>query len=182
MYNIVNKDSIYVAGYFGWRKEYRIYEVGDERALIKYLAESYEDISYLMGFSYYRNDAYDKEYFDGYGRKINPRAYEEDAWSFYAEYIANKDKNKKFHYVENKVYQGVFRETPVPYTGKKYRGGPSIRPRKIKHIAKLYSDPEYKKFNRGSRSRYPDGWWDDWDRCVERNWKSQSKRRHQWKE
>ena len=44
----------------------------------------------------------------------------------------------------------------------------------------MYANPEYKDFNRGSRKDYPIGWWDDWYRSRERNWKSQ--RRHQWKE
>lgn len=83
--------------------------------------------------------------------------------------------------IENLIllYYGVFRETSVPHTGK-HRGGPSIRPRKIKHIVAIYKNPEYKEFNRGSHKELPDGWWDDWTRSVERNWKSQRKVRHQW--
>lgn len=63
---------------------------------------------------------------------------------------------------------------------RKRRGGPHVHPRKIKHIAVMYSNPEFKEFNRGSRNDYPDGWWDNWYRVRERNWKSQ--RCHQWKE
>ena len=63
---------------------------------------------------------------------------------------------------------------------RKWRGGPAVKPRKSKHIKMMYDNPEYKGFNRGSKKEIPGGWWDDLDRSVEKNWKSQ--RKHQWKE
>jgi len=175
MYEVVNRDSIYTEGYWGRRREYQIRKIGDESALIRYLANAYK----YWGGTDYSNDAYNSHYFDGYGRDINARAYEADAWLYYLEHIKGKVKNRKPYSVKNKVYYGVFREIPVSHTGR-YRGGPSIRPRKIKHIVAMYGNPEYKEFNRGSHKELPDGWWDDWTRSVERNWKSQRKVRHQW--
>lgn len=45
---------------------------------------------------------------------------------------------------------------------------------------RMYANPEYKEFNRGSHKDLPDGWWDDWYRHREKNWKKH--RKYQWKE
>lgn len=89
-------------------------------------------------------------------------------------------KKDYFYFNKNEIYKDTFRRTPIEGISK-WRGGPSVRPRRIKHLKAMYANPEYKKFNRGSHKDIPDGWWDDWRRCKEKNWKSQSKRRHQWK-
>lgn len=89
----------------------------------------------------------------------------------------------KGHYVRKKKYKGKFRQGPVENI-RKWRGGPSGHG--VKHfrsILKIYHNPEYKEFNRGSHKEYDNIWyWDEAEyRCVQRSWKSQSKRRHQWK-
>lgn len=128
----------------------------------------------------YSNRRYEYIYMDNYNRTICPFAYEYDAWQYYLKNLL--DKKDKYLDNKNKVYHTPKRGEPIPYTGKMRGGPPSVRPRKLKHIALMYDNPEYKDFNRGSRSDYPVGWWDDFHRHVEKNWKRQSKRRHQWKE
>jgi hypothetical protein len=190
MYQIENKSDIFVEHYVGRiHQTYRITRIGSEQDLIKYLANGYRylgiiDHFYERGYDdKYSNPRFSEHFFDGYGRNITATAYKNDAWNYFCKYlrnVADKDKNNYFYWHKNKTYKGTFRETPVPYTGGR-RGGPSVRPRRIKHLKAMYANPEYKEFNRGSVKDVPDGWWDDWTRCRERNWKSQSKSRHQWK-
>lgn len=92
--------------------------------------------------------------------------------------IYPKDTVGKFYFYKINMNTGVFRYDPVPYC-RKHRGGPRVRPRRIKHLKAMYDNPEYKGYNRGSKKDLPLGWWDDWYRHNERNWKSQ--RKHQWK-
>ncbi len=72
----------------------------------------------------------------------------------------------------------IYRKTPVPYT-KKIRGGPRWSPPHTAGIIRMYKNPEYKDFNRGSIKEIPT-WWDERDRRVQKNWKEQRKVRHQW--
>lgn len=151
----------------------------NEKELIMYLAKGF----YKDSWGFLENKRMENQYYDGYSRQIDPHMYYNSAHLLWVE----KYKNLPSETVEqtlkkwkkNKTYRGKFRREPVEGIRKR-RGGPHARPRKIKHIAAMYSNPEFKEFNRGSRNDYPDGWWDDWYRVRERNWKSQ--RRHQWKE
>jgi len=168
MYEVVNRDSIYTEGYWGWRREYQIREIGDESALMLMLINIGAVLIIVMTLIMVITLMDMEEILMQEHMKL-----------MHGYIILNilKVRSK----IENLIllYYGVFRETSVPHTGR-YRGGPSIRPRKIKHIVAMYGNPEYKEFNRGSHKELPDGWWDDWTRSVERNWKSQRKVRHQW--
>lgn len=181
MYNVKKPEEyIYVAVPNPYKPTFRVSVVGKtEEDLIYYLANHFQK-DWIFGLS---NRAFKWKYFDSYGRNIMPKSFYNRAYTLYMEvlrYDPPKDyyeiwkKNKK-----NKLYKGEFRRTPVEGIHKR-RGGPYVRPRKIKHIAAMYANPEYKEFNRGSRDDYDDGLWDDWYRANERNWKSQ--RKHQWKE
>ena len=158
-----------------------------EKDLIKYLAKGFhfsfwselEKLSDEKIENYNENRRLNYEYFDSENRRIDPYPYKDDAFEYYLEKI--KDNPVKYSWKKNKTYKGIYRQTPVEGI-RKWRGGSSVRPRKLRHIALMYDNPEYKGFNRGSRSDYPEGWWDDFDRHIEKSWKRQSKRRHQWKE
>ena len=187
MYKVNNEYCINVfhQGEYPWNSHrYFIDYIYSEKELIKYLANGYHFNIFLDGGNpkdkyNYNNKRFKYSYKDNYNRIINPFAYEYDAWKYYLNFLL--DKEDKYSYFKNKVYYTPQKGIPISNTGKK-RGGPSVHPRKLKHIALMYSNPEYKKFNRGSRSDYPNGWWDDFYRHTEKNWKRQSKRRHQWKE
>ena len=73
----------------------------------------------------------------------------------------------------------IYRQTPVPHTAKRWRGGSYSRGPRTAHIIRMYANPDYKYFNRGEKNLVPI-YWDDKDRCVQRTWKEQSKARHQW--
>lgn len=188
MYQIENKSDIFVEHYVGWNhRTCRIDRIGTEKNLIMYLANGFKFLDYYDEYDYsyigYSNSRFIEHFFDGYGRDINGYAYKKDAWTYYCQYIRGKEDTGKKDYSywrKNKIYKGIFRRTPVEGISK-WRGGPSVRPRHIKHLKAMYANPEYKEFNRGSHKEVPNGWWDDWYRCREKNWKSQSKRRHQWK-
>lgn len=191
MYNVYNASEIFYL--------YDIYDgktslIGNEKDLIKKIAAAYtfwwdplKDYhnTFLDNFACSQGDVIVTtrwQFFDGVGRVINPKIYEEQAYALWVKkYKKKQDKRDYRYWQKNKIYKGVFRRTPVEGIHK-WRGGPSVRPRHIKHIKILYSIPEYKMFNRGSHKEISLGWWDDWHRCKNKNWKSQSKRRHQWKE
>lgn len=185
MYQIENKSDIFVEHYTGWKRVYTIDRIGNEQDLIAYLAYGFHPELLACNFNEECrfNERFHKHYFDGYGRDIAATAFKDDAWAYYCKYLRNKKfqgKSKQTYWRKKYNYHNVFRKTPIPYTGK-IKGGPNIRPHRIKHIKAMYDNPEYKGFNRGSKKDYPDGWWDDWFRSRDRNWKKQSKRRHQWK-
>ena len=71
-----------------------------------------------------------------------------------------------------------YRKDPVPHT-RKWRGGPSQSPPHTAKIMRMYANPDYKYFNRGSTKEIRQ-WWDDHYRRTQRSWKEQSKARHQW--
>lgn len=177
MYKINNEWIIYV-GHWNHYK-YIVERLHSEKELIEYLADGYHFIGLLDDSKNkkdnYCNSRYDYSYYDNYGRVINPNAYEYDAWKYFV------GKGHKCIQKKNNKYHTPIRGKSIPYIHK-VCGGPKVRPRKLKHIALMYDNPEYSEFNRGSRSDYPAGWWDDFHRHIEKNWKRQSKRRHQWKE
>lgn len=177
MYNIEKpKEEIYCYSFNKFYMHLTIQCIAkNEKEFIGYLARGFRKD--VWGFLV--NDRMKDQYYDGYGRQIDPHIYYNSAHLLWVEKYKNLPSEtieqtlKKWK--KNKTYCGEFRKEPVEGIRKR-RGGPYARPRKIKHIAAMYSNPEFKEFNRGSRNDYPDGWY----RVRERNWKSQ--RRHQWKE
>ena len=134
--------------------------------------------------------------YDNFNRIINVHDFEEDSLNFYHHELKIINRNyfntinhylwikhnqyKKRHKLATYIYKSnyIYRQTPVPYT-KKIRGGPSWHVPHTAKIFRMYANPEYKKFNRGSKKTVPN-WWDDRKRIVQKNWKEQSKVRHQW--
>ena len=192
MYKIQNDYIIYTEhhGENVWDShKYVLDIIKSEKELISYLAHGYRYYNYFYGEEEnlnkkknrdnYSNRRFYYFYIDSYGRIINPRIYADDAWEYFLDFVLDREKNRL--YMRNKVYHTPKRGEPIPYTGiNKY--STTLRPRKLKHVVSMYKNPEFKDFNRGSCSDYPLGYWDDFDRHVEKNWKRQSKRRHQWKE
>ena len=190
MYNVYNKSEIY---YF-WNIDTQTKSlIGNEKELVHWLAKQYRpDIwcgselhnETLDSFACHENDLkYGKhcQILDGFDRCINPKIYEREARLLYLNYYKHKKVKSDYFYWRKNNVKYVFRYDPIRYTGKR-KGGPGVRPRRIKSLKQMYTNPEYKGFNRGSHKDIPDGWWDDWYRCNQKSWKSQSKRRHQWKE
>ena len=191
MYKIQNDYIIYVE-HFGensWDSyKYILDIIKSEKELISYLAYGYKYYDFLYdnyndkrrkNKNNYFNRRFNYFYIDNYGRQINPYMYEDDAWYYFFNFLLGRKENK--FYIKNKKYHTPKRGEPIPYSGVR-RYCANLRPRKLKHVVSMYKNPEFKGFNRGSRSDYPLGYWDDFDRHIEKNWKRQSKRRHQWKE
>lgn len=126
--------------------------------------------------------------FDNYDRIINIKDFEQDSWDFfqkngeqfifYNEFLWKRQikrrratKKKFFHTYE-------YRKDPVPHT-RKIRGGSWWSPPHTAGIIRMYKNPEYKGFNRGSWHGIP-SWWDDRSRRVQKSWKDQTKNKHQW--
>lgn len=139
------------------------------------------------------NNPYRYIIYDNYNRIINVHNFEQEALKHFNSIIKNKDfpwnignrfldnvnkKRKKYSKYHDYFDNYEYRKDPVPYTHK-WRGGPSQRAPRTAKIIRMYGNPEYKDFNRGSASMVPT-WWDDRRRTVQRSWKSQSKFRHQW--
>ena len=185
MYNIYNASEVF---YIWDIENQRMSLIGDENDLIQHLARCYR-VSWWCGselinsiFESYACNINEegKKYqiFDGMDRCINPRIYEREARKLYLEVYKKKQQKQEYRKWVRK-YRGEFRREPVEGIHK-WRGGPSYSGRKVTHIKKMYANPEYKGFNRGSRDEVPD-WWDDCKpRCRQRSWKSH--RKHQWKE
>lgn len=185
MHQIENKSDIFVEHYIGWQKVYTIDRIGNEQDLIVYLAMGFKEPS--IGLDYddmcRYNHHFEKHYFDGYGRDITATTYKRDAWRYYCLHIRGKenmDKSGKSYWWKKYNYHSVFRQTPIPHTGKK-KGGSSSRSPRIKHIFSMYNNPEYSGFNRGSKKEKFEELLYNGNYKRERNWKAQSKRSHQWK-
>lgn len=191
MYNVYNKSEIY---YFWNIDTQQKYLIGNEKELVHWLAKQYRhDVWWggselhnetLDSFACHENDLKHGKHcqiLDGFDRCINPKIYEREARLLYLNYYKHKMVRSDYFYWRKSNVNYVFRYDPVPYTYKR-KGGPHVRPRRIKSLKQMYANPEYKEFNRGSHKDVPDGWWDDWYRCNQKSWKKQSKRRHQWKE
>lgn len=177
---------------------YNIYEqtlspIGGEKEFINFLARAYHiyhyDTHYDCFNTYFDNFACSQaevyinenitwQFFDSAGRCINPKWYEHEAYAVWLQKYKNFEDNYNYRYrPENKIYKGVFRRTPVEGIHKKTRRHTH---NKIKHYAgiqRMWANPEYKGFNRGSR---PDSWEMYKFKKSERSWKSQ--RKHQWRD
>lgn len=160
--------------------------IGNYKEFIHFLAKAYMNFlgDYLYDYNQYIDNIsltfeWDNAkwiFYDGYWRIINPRDYKEDALLLCKSLYLGKKRKK--YYVKSKVYKGTFRETPVPTTGK-VKGGPSAKPRRVAGLFRMYNNPEYKSFNRGSKKELPDGW-DYPHRQTQKCWKKH--RKHQYKE
>lgn len=189
MYNIYNPSEVF---YLWDVKRQQLSLIGNEKDLIHLLAKGYQRSQHLWEWNELKNNILDsfgcnvnetdKEWqiFDGMDRCINPKIYEKEAYDLYLKYYKNKEKPLyRVWSVRDKTYKGEFRREPVEGLIRR-RGGPSCRNRKTARLKRMYSNPEYEEFNRGSHKDIPI-WWDDQKfRCCQRNWKSQ--RKHQWKE
>jgi len=196
MYNVENRDTIWtVYKPNSWSRKLIVKHFKTEKELIRFLAFGYtetyvfDDPRLFLMDHIDCNNRFHHEYYDGYGRKIEPRIYKRDAWSYYVEHIKQKSNlpwylnasprvdnytNWRKKHVRQKKYHGEFRHSPVSGISK-WKGGPYSSGPRYKHIRMMYDNPEYKGFNRGDSNCYP------WRyRYNERNWKSQ--RKHQWKE
>ena len=192
MYKIENHDEIYVSYRpYSWSNKMRIEIFKSEKELISFLARGYLDTyKRYLNFDvspvlYDNNYRFEYEYYDGFGRRIEPRIYKIDAWIYFCEHLKkninkNKERNWK-KYAKNKPYNGEFRKNPVYRTGKRKCIGSHAKNPRTKRIIMMYSNPEYKGFNRGCKPDYPYfAYWEHPYRNTQRNWKSQ--RKHQWKE
>ncbi|WP_373262177.1 hypothetical protein [Hungatella hathewayi] len=118
----------------------------------------------------------DVEYFDGYGRRINPRDYLPEAMRTVKLRYYIRGRRVSHHY--------RYRMDPVPYTGK-IKGGCSgtKKFRGLKRIYQQASDPEYGKYIR--KKALPVGPYLTWDyeayeeTRLHESWKKQKKRK-QW--
>ncbi len=174
--------------------------------LIKFIAKWYhvdsfnDDIlfnSFLNRITCDINQLFDEKRFilyDNYNRIINIHDFEDEALEFYNKnkskyntltwhdyylrlrrYVKHKH-NHSFYWKQKINYE--YRKDPVPYIHK-IRGGPLWSSPHTAKIMRMYLNPEYKEFNRGSKKEIPQ-WWDDRTRRVQKSWKEQSKARHQW--
>ena len=150
---------------------------------------------FKQGDCYYRRYMF----YDNYNRIINARDFKEKAFDLYKKWkvdgsslkkcywenihwkyrykfkIHNK---KKYEYLSKRKTMFEYRKDPVPFVHK-WRGGSSQSGPGTARIIRMFANPDYKEFNRGSRHGIPQ-WWDDRSRCVQRSWKEQSKAKHQW--
>jgi len=129
--------------------------------------------------------------YDNYDRIINIHDYKKDAfklwqykykknnynWSDYY-FFKRRKINKKYSKWRRQFLNYEYRKDPVPYIHK-IRGGGWWSSPHTAQIIRMYKNPEYKKFNRGSIKEVPT-WWDDRYRRVQKSWKEQTKCRHQW--
>lgn len=134
--------------------------------------------------------------YDNFNRIINIHDFEEKALSLYQrwqeeektstsswslikrKWRIKQSVSRKYAFLKKMSLNYRYRKDPVPHT-RKWRGGSFISPPHTAKIIRMYKNPEYKGFNRGSIDEIPQ-WWDDRKRCVQRSWKEQSKARHQW--
>lgn len=136
---------------------------------------------------------YNKRYmlYDNNNRIINVQDFLDDALAFYQTKLQNKkisynyfsflynsNKARKYQFYDKMKNNYRYRIDPVPHT-KKRRGGPTWSSPHTAGIIRMYANPEYKDFNRGSKHT-GSSWWDDKYRDVQRSWKKQRKMRHQW--
>jgi hypothetical protein len=140
--------------------------------------------------------------FDSYDRIINMHDYTDAAFELYQKrsqegskiyYPTYAEWKQKQHYKKRKKKRfaswywliqrdnAKFRAEPVPKTGKYHLGFPGWRQPKAFRIMKMYDNPDFYFFNRGSRDDYNMSHYDCPYRNFEKSWKRQSKRRHQWK-
>lgn len=114
--------------------------------------------------------------YDNFDRIINVHDFESDALKLYQNWEAEGKTNTEVLRRIDSNYR--YRKDPVPHI-RKWRGGPRQSPPHTAKIMRMYANPDYKYFNRGSTKEILQ-WWDDRYRRTQRSWKEQSKARHQW--
>ena len=114
--------------------------------------------------------------YDNFDRIINVHDFESDALKLYQNWEAEGKTNTEVLRRIDSNYR--YRKDPVPHI-RKWRGGPRQSPPHTAKIMRMYANPDYKYFNRGSTKEIRQ-WWDDHYRRTQRSWKEQSKARHQW--
>ena len=114
--------------------------------------------------------------YDNFDRIINVHDFESDALKLYQNWEAEGKTNTEVLRRIDSNYR--YRKDPVPHI-RKWRGGPRQSPPHTAKIMRMYANPDYKYFNRGSTKEISQ-WRDDHYRRTQRSWKEQSKARHQW--
>lgn len=179
-------------------------KIGNEDALIQYIAgrwqlrpeiwcEVYESgkkyyYNPLISLSYCENQSYQKngkiyQFFDSKNRIINPINYKEISFLYYKQgktlYLYNRVYYKYYLKWYTQANNYKFRYDPVPFVHRFH--GSYQRMQKTKHIFMAHDDPLYgNKYARGTTRGVP-SWWDDKIKKRDiKNWKHQSKCRHQW--
>lgn len=98
-------------------------------------------------------------------------------WSIYDSWRRHRPKHKYLKWYRTRhTYE--YRKDPVPYT-RKHRGGSWWSMPRTARLIRMYKNPEYKDFNRGTMKGIPI-WWDDKIRRTQKSWKEQTKNRYQW--
>ncbi len=172
----------------------RIVKLGNKESFIMilasywikdYFSEKYDNPIFTSFFCSNKEETNDKfyQFFDNYHRIINPIDYKNISFQYFLlGKTLRKNVFSSLRYYQ-RYYQKIkrksyyrFRYDSVPYIHK-WRGGSSQKPQKVKHILFALED---KEFSRGSKKDIPI-WWDDKFKQRDiKNWKHQSKCRHQW--
>lgn len=107
--------------------------------------------------------------------KFNPEHFDHWAKEFRS---MGRSKDTIYYY---KQING-FRKGPVRHTGKNYYGTPSYRTKQLlMNERRQTSYDEMFPFNKGTRGKnLPNYLWYDTYQDVEKNWKAQTKHKHQW--
>lgn len=171
-----------------------LYNVSDQTAqfiksrkeLVLLLSQGFEIrelcyVYYLVNKYYQRNEY---ELYDGVGRPLN--AEEEfkfeviDAFEEQNGFPPERILRQFFYENRRRLLKpsSKFRREPVPGVHRKKSYARYFRNIKYKHYAADKNNPEYKPFKRGNS-------FNSWDaekyKSIDKSWKRQSKRRHQWK-
>lgn len=125
--------------------------------------------------------------FDEYNHCLVPTDIWNEAYPIWEKYYknnvaaANKQK-AKWNVLYKRSYQQLpnFRKGPVPNIHKRARCKISCRHPHTTAMKRYCCANEQQNYNRGSWKNLPSSYDDIW-RIEQKNWKSQSKRRHQWK-
>ena len=171
-----------------------------EDELIAYLAGGWKED--LCGLSYGEYKYWDdKKYWniiisrcnigiytilDNYNRIIQPSDYIDISFFYYKQgkIITLREYNYKTHgkyiasyKIRTKQEKKIkFRYDPIPGTYK-WSGGPSQKMQRVRPALLSMQDPTFK---RGSKKQIPTEWDDKFKERYIKNWKHQSKCRHQW--
>lgn len=171
-----------------------------EDELIAYLASGWREDLYNLGYGeykYWNNKKYWNiiisrcnigiyTILDNYNRVIQPLDYIDISFGYYKQgkIITLMEYNYKIlgRYAESykiRIKQEKkikFRYDPIPGTHK-WGGGPSQRMQRVRPALLSMQDPVFK---RGSKNQIPTEWDDKFKKRNIKNWKHQSKCRHQW--
>lgn len=176
--------------------------IGNEKDLIHFLAKGYsknfysekedniyfnrfvlseKDCSYFCSFYNYGVYSFSRDegkyylFFDRLGRVINPKLYEEVAFDIYCK------EYKNFHRTHKMTYGKSYRNGLPAKVTRKY-GYRKFKYAKHKQRQLEYSIKEYRMFSKEKKQDLPKGWMCRYEcRDMQKSWKKQSKRKHQWK-